>query len=42
MYLDIPRIYPEFAIAFIFTNLTATQIAGVILGYIILDSLKEK
>jgi hypothetical protein len=42
MYLDIPRIYPEFATAFIFTNLTATQIAGVILGYIILDSLNER
>jgi hypothetical protein len=42
MYLDIPIIYPEFAIVFIFTNFTATQIAGVILGYIILDSLKVK
>lgn len=42
MYLGIPRIYPEIAIAFTFTNMTGPQIAGVISGYIILDSLKEK
>jgi hypothetical protein len=42
MYLGIPRIYPEIAIAFTFTNMTGSQIAGVISGYIILDSLKEK
>jgi hypothetical protein len=42
MYLNFPRIYPEFAITFIYTNMTSTNIAGVILGYIILESLKEK
>lgn len=42
MYLGLPRIFPEFALVFILESLTPTQIAGVILGYIILDSLKEK
>lgn len=42
MYLDTPNIYPKFFIVFIFTNFTVTQIAGVILGYIMLDGLKEK
>jgi membrane-associated PAP2 superfamily phosphatase len=42
MYIGVPGIHSEFAIAFTITNMTGPQIAGVILGYIILDSLKEK
>jgi hypothetical protein len=42
VYLKVPILYPDLVVRIFYNDIMVTKIPGVILGYIILDSLKKK